>query len=271
MDDYKQLRHWIEALPKTGRSTFSLAEAREMFPSKPPAQVKNALNRLTAVGRIVSVWRGYYAIVLPEYGVKGIVPPIEYIDHLMGHLNKDYYVATLSAAAIHGASHQKPFAFTFICDRILHTKKKNGVWLEPLLRKRIPHEYVERKNVRSGTVNISSPILTAVDLMLYPLRSGGYGNIATVISELSESIDLSRLGSGFFEFAPVSAIQRLGYLLDEASGASALADELLEKALLASVRFRKTPLATYRSGANGGMQYNEKWKIIVNEEIEVDI
>jgi len=271
MNEYKQIRYWVDALPKQGRNTFSLNEVESKFPARPPSQIKNALNRLVVANRITSVWRGFYAVVLPEYGLKGIIPPTEYIDHLMNHLKKDYYIAALSAAALHGASHQKPLVFTFVCNKILHTKEKNGIRLEPLLKKRIPHRYVEKKNVNSGTINVSAPILTAIDLILYPLKSGGFGNIATVLAELSESMELSSLENDFFDFAPVSAVQRLGYLLDVVLGESSLADDLLEKANAASVKFRKTNLATYRSINAKNYCYNSKWKIVVNEEVEPDI
>jgi len=89
--------------------------------------------------------------------------------------------------------------------------------LEPLLKKHIPYRYVEKKNVSSGTINISTPILTAMDLVLYPLKSGGFGNIATILTELSESIEMSGLGDGFFDYVPSSAVQRLGYIFDIAS------------------------------------------------------
>jgi predicted transcriptional regulator of viral defense system len=271
MDSYKQIRYWVDDLPKMGQNTFSLSEAMARFPQKPPSLVKNALSRLVSAGKIVSVWRGFYAIVLPEYGLRGIVPPIEYIDHLMSHLGKNYYVAALSAAALHGASHQKQQAFTFICDRILHPKEKNGVLLKPLLKKRIPHKYVERKNVNSGAINVSGPLLTAIDLVLYPLSAGGFGNIATVLAELTESMDMDALGSDFFDYAPASAVQRLGYLLDEVLSEKRIADCLLAKAKDASVKFRKIPLAAHLGVDEAADRYGAKWKIIVNESVEADI
>ena len=271
MNEYSQIRYWVDDLPRLGRSTFSLSEVRERFPQKPLPQIKNALYRLVTSGKITSVWQGFYAVVLPEYGQKGVVPPIEYIDHLMTYLGKDYYVATLSAAALHGSSHHKPQTFTFVCNQILHRKVKNNIRLEPLLKKCIPHRYVEKKNVRSGTINISTPILTAIDLVLYPLKSGGFGNITTIIAELLESMDMNSLDNDFFSFAPVSAVQRLGYLLDVVLSETILAEVLLERAKSASVKFRKVPLALYQGIDEANCIFSSKWKVIANEEIEVDV
>ena len=93
MNEYTQIRYWVDDLPRLGRSTFSLSEVRERFPQKPPSQIKNALNRLSASGKITSVWKGFYAVALPEYGLNGVIPPIEYIDHLMNYLGKHYIEA----------------------------------------------------------------------------------------------------------------------------------------------------------------------------------
>jgi len=271
MNEYKQIRYWVEDLPKMGKTSFALSEVKALFPQKPSEQIKNALNRLVSSGKIASVWRGFYVIVSPDYGLKGSVPPTEYIDHLMGFLEKDYYVSTLSAAALHGAAHQRPHVFTFVCDQILHPKEKSGIHLIPLIKKRIPHKYIERKNVKSGGINVSTPELTAVDLLLYPLKSGGLGNIITILADLSESIDMTCLDKDFFDNVPASIIQRLGYLLDVGLGNAVLANELLDKSKFSDVKFRKTPLASYRNTNEANSPYNNKWKVIVNDEIEADI
>ena len=271
MIEYTQIRYWVNDLPKLGRNTFSLSEVREVFPHKPPSQIKNALSRLVSSGKIVSVWQGFYVILLPEYGIKGLVPPLEYIDHLMCYLGKDYYVSTLSAAALHGASHHKPLTLTFVCNQILHHKQKYEISLEPLLKKRIPYDYIEKKNVHSGTINVSTAALTAIDLVLYPLKSGGFGNVATILAELSESISPHNLGSDFVNLIPISTVQRLGYLFDVVLENSILADTLYETADSMALNFRKVALAPYqRTGTTDGF-YDKRWKVVVNEVIEVDI
>jgi predicted transcriptional regulator of viral defense system len=127
VNDYNQVRYWVEELPKMGKTTLSLKEAEDQFPEKPSSSVRRALARLSGTGKIHSVWRGFYAIALPEYGLDGIAPPIDYVDQLMRYLGKKYYVALLTAASYNGASHQAPQSFYVICDSILHTKNKNGV------------------------------------------------------------------------------------------------------------------------------------------------
>jgi hypothetical protein len=48
-------------------------------------------------------------VVVPvEYELKGVVPPVVYIDWLMAYLQKNYYIGLLNAATFYGAAHQQP-------------------------------------------------------------------------------------------------------------------------------------------------------------------
>jgi predicted transcriptional regulator of viral defense system len=270
MYNFAQIRYWVDDLPKMGITAFSLDDVIRQFPEKPPDQVKNALARLVSAEKIRSVWKGFYAIVLPDYGRNGIVPPTVYIDHLMKYLGKNYYVALLSAAALDGAAHQKPQTLTFISDSLLHPKEKGGVRLEPVYKNRLPLRYVTQKNVKSGTINVSLPELTAVDLLLYPQKSGGLNNIATVLDELSEHLDFDRCEDEFFGAVPTAAIQRLGYLFDEVLGKPKLASRLLAYCHDAGQNFRKVPLALPASSYSAGA-LNDTWRLIVNCEVEADL
>jgi hypothetical protein len=79
------VREWISTLPKQGRFPFSHRELAAAFPEKSPSVIKGTLARMSASNAIQSVWRGYYAIVLPDYGLRGIIPPTEYIGQLMAY------------------------------------------------------------------------------------------------------------------------------------------------------------------------------------------
>jgi len=163
VNEYNQVRYWVEELPKRGRTTFTLKEAEDQFSEKPSSSVRRALARLSDMGKVHSVWRGFYAISLPEYGLDGIAPPIDYIDQLMCYLGKKYYVALLTAASLSGASHQASHSFYVICDSNLHSKDKNGVKLEPIYKKKMPDRYISKINSRAATVRISTPELTAIE------------------------------------------------------------------------------------------------------------
>ena len=94
-------------------------------------------------------------------------------------------------------------------------------------RRQIPLDYVERKEVPTGWLNVSSPELTAVDLIAYQDHVGGLTRAATVLEELSLKLDFSHLDATFLQVAPAPAFQRLGYLLDCVLEEESLADDLL--------------------------------------------
>jgi hypothetical protein len=71
---------------------------------------------------------------------------------------------------------------------------------------------IEDRKTQSGYMKLSSPELTALDLVRYPQSGAGLDNIATVLSELAERLQPEKLviPCGAFEKA---VVQRLGHLL----------------------------------------------------------
>jgi predicted transcriptional regulator of viral defense system len=271
VNEYNQVRYWVEELPKRGRTTFTLKEAEDQFSEKPSSSVRRALARLSDTGKVHSVWRGFYAISLPEYGLEGIAPPIDYIDQLMRYLGKKYYVALLTAASFSGASHQAPQSFYVICNSNLHVKDKNGVKLEPVYKKKMPDKYISEINSRTASVRISTPELTAIDLVVYMKRAGGINHVATVLSELADSVDFRRVDTNFFNGVSSASVQRLGYLLDETLGEKDAADHLYEKAKQVGIKFKFIPLVIRKESNMPITNKNSKWRIDVNYEVESDI
>jgi predicted transcriptional regulator of viral defense system len=106
---------------------------------------------------------------------------------------------------------------------------------------------------------------------LYQREIGGLSRAGTVLDELVEAMDFDKITTDFLRLFPAPAIQRMGYLLDEALGHSDKAKILLEKVKQAEIQFRKTWLKPeIQSGELSEYEQNEIWKIIINEEIEID-
>ncbi len=61
--------------------------------------------------------RGFYVIVPPQFLSMGAPPPSWYIDALMAHEQRPYYVGLLKAAELHGATHQAVMEFQVITDK----------------------------------------------------------------------------------------------------------------------------------------------------------
>jgi len=271
MIEYNNIRDWIEDLPKRGKITFSKEEVAMQFPHLTNRNIQNTLNRLVVKKKIQSVWRGFWVVVPVEYGLKGVVDPIEYIAQLMDSLGQKYYVGLLSAAAIHGAAHQQSMELMLITSsNNLRGKTKNDIKISFASKKEIPQQYLQQITVKSGYIPVSTPELTAIDLLLYIKNVGGINRVATVLSELAEIIDFEKISLDFFENTNVADIQRLGYLL-ETLGFIEIANSLLQKANKANLKFRKYPLCVKKQPMSlTSFPVNEKWKIIINEEIETD-
>ncbi|MDR2474156.1 MAG: type IV toxin-antitoxin system AbiEi family antitoxin [Tannerella sp.] len=271
MSEYSNIGQWVEDLPKLGKSVFTKQEVVNQFPDFAKDNIRNALNRLSKKKKIQSVWRDFYAVVLPEYGLKGIVPPMAYINQLMNFLSKDYYVALLNAAALQGASHQASMEFFVITNsRVLRNKQKDDIKINFVTKKHIPTQYIAQITVNSGYVNISHPELTAFDLLIYEKNIGGINRVATVLSELAETLNFDNISEDFLKLLDITVIQRMGYLLDLLRFHE-LADKLLQKSKNAGIKFRKYPLSVLSEKQNyTDFKTNDKWKIIINEEIDID-
>jgi predicted transcriptional regulator of viral defense system len=271
MEKYSNLGKWVEDLPKRGKRVFSKQEVEDQFSTMSYYNLRNSLNRLSKKKKIESVWRDFYTVILPEYGLTGIAPPIEYIDQLMTFLSTKYYVALLSAAALQGAAHQAPMEFFVITDsKVLRDKQKNDIKINFVTKKSIPTELINQIMVNSGYVNVSSPELTAIDLITYEKNIGGIQRVATILSELVDTINMEKFSESFLKTINVSVIQRLGYIL-ELLEYNDLSENLLEKVKKAQIKFRKYPLSILSEKKNySEFPYHEKWKIFINENIEID-
>ena len=265
------IRDWVENLPKRGKITFSKEEIELQFSHLTTRNIQNSLNRLVVKKKIESVWRGFWVVIPVEYGLKGIVDPIEYIAQLMNYLGQKYYIGLLSAAAIHGAAHQQSMELMLVtATNHLRKKIKNDVKISFAAKKKIPQQYLQQITVKSGYIPVSTPELTAVDLLLYVKNVGGMNRAATVLNELAEVIDFDKIGLDFFQYTNMADIQRLGYLLD-LLGFVEVANSLLKKVTEANLKFRKYPLCIKNRPMNvTDFPINKKWEIIVNEEIDID-
>ena len=253
---------WIERQVPSGRYTFSKEDVREAFPSMTSHAIDNAVARAVTKKRVFSPCRGFYVLVPEEYRLWKA-------DKMMQYLGRSYYVSLLSAAERHGAAHQAPMGFQVMVEPpVLRDKERDGYAIRYAERRQIPSDYVERKEVPAGWLNVSSPELTAVDLIAYQDHIGGLTRAATVLEELALKLDFSRLDASFLQVAPAPVFQRLGYLLDRVLEEESLADDLLGLMKSGGLKMKAVPL---RLGVSTeGARTDKKWKVLVNQEIEID-
>lgn len=262
---YNYLRRYIDSIRSVGRYSFTLEELQNEFNISYGA-LKQNLYRLKSKNEIAQVRQGFYVTIPPEYSKQGMLPPYLFIDDLMKSLNKPYYVALLSAAALHGAAHQQPMEFFVIvrtpAPRSINNKKLKISFFS---KNNWEQDDIVQKATDAGYINISSPELTALDLLNYPQKNG-LNRATTVLQELAPIMKISALVKTALRYQSTPVIQRLGYILDKILGEEKLA-ESLQKALN---RRSSIPVLLSTQNENKGVT-DETWKVIKNVEIESDL
>lgn len=268
--NYKRLEYWVEECQSKGKLSFSLAELKQSFENDSETSLKRVLDRLSEKEKVVSIFKGYYVIVPPQYSSKGILPTAMFIDGLMKFLERKYYVALLNAAALHGASHQQPQEYFIVTSYpVLRATVKKGLKINYISTRQLPPETLtEKKKTETGYINISNPLLTAIDLISYEKKIGGLNRASTVINELLEAVKRNDVSEELINYASVSSLQRLGFVLDEILNKKEIADRIFSLCKKAGINFYLIPLKA--SGKKNKEVLSEKWKLMINTEIEID-
>lgn len=260
------IREWIHSREIRGKSTFSIADVKDAFAERPARSINTELSRQVSRGRVQSVYRGFYVIVPVQYQLKGVIPPAYYVDGLMEYVGKPYYLGLLSAAAMHGDSHQRTMKTQVmtVVPRI-KVSGKNSL-LDWNYRQEIPEAFVVKKNAEIGTLRYSGPELTAIDLVQFASHVGGYQRAATVLAEFADSVDVGKI-SGLVPFTTVATIQRLGYLLEYVLSRREQADALYQILKLQGA-WNSILLSNNRVRRDGAPA--NRWHVNGNIDIEVD-
>jgi len=257
-------RSYVEGLLARGRHTFTREEAKAALESSTIATY-HSLRRLQKHGWLAMPRRGFYLIVDPEHRQLGALPPTAWIDDLMRFHGVPYYVGLLTAAAMHGAAHQQPQEFQVVADAVLRPLTVGRVRIRIFFRRRMELAVTERLKTSSGYIPVSTPEMTAYDLVRYRKGAGSIDHVATVLSELAERLDTKRLLVIAKKGEEMPVIQRLGYLLGR-TGHAELTGELGKLIRLAKPKFvRLEPRST-----EAVSDRDERWRVLVNTTIEVE-
>jgi AbiEi antitoxin C-terminal domain len=172
-----------------------------------------------------------------------------------------------------GATHHAVMEFQVVTDKQLRKIRAGCSWVTFYFRKDLEsvREGIVDRKTDTGSMKISGPELTALDLLRYMHVAGGIDAVATVMTDLAESIESQKLVamSAHFERA---CSQRVGYLLDRlghAERANPLHDRLFEKGAMPWVTLepesRRDKKAQYTP-----VERNERWRVIVQRYPEID-
>jgi predicted transcriptional regulator of viral defense system len=254
----------VAELAYRGRHHFTTGEAAEALGGSIVA-TRAALRRLKQKGELAAPYRGFLVIVPPEYRRLGCLPADQFVPQLMEHLGLRYYAALLSAAQYHGAAHQQPQVFQVMVRKNRPSIACGEVRVAFVARRNVDEIPVVQHNTPRGMIRVSGPEATAFDLLGYCPHAGGLDHVATVLTELGETLSAERLVA-LAPLSPVAWAQRLGHLLDRAGHADravGLADYVRETA-------RDTiPLDPRRDESEG--THDRRWKLAVNVRVAPDL
>jgi predicted transcriptional regulator of viral defense system len=186
------------------------------------------------------------------------------VPDLMRRLDVPYYAGLLTAAQYHGAAHQRPQEFQVFVEKPRRPLVCGLVRVTFIVRKEVRKVPTQSVNTLRGSLLVSTPEATAIDLMGYHDRAGGLNQAATVLAELAERLDPKKL-PGAAKTAPLPWAQRLGYVLEQV-GASDKTEPLK-----AFVQQRARALVPLLPRNKRGDTRSPEWKLIINAEVETDL
>lgn len=256
--------NFVSSLMSKGRYTFTVTQAAEGLGQSLVA-TRAALRRLGKKGEIAMPYRGFWVIVPPEYRSIGCLPPEQFIPQLMEHLGESYYAGLLSAAEYHGAAHHRPQVFQVVVTKNRPDIDCGNVRVRFIARKNTADIPTVPFKTPRGYLQLSTPEATAFDLVGYPERAVGLDNVANILAELAEKLDGKKLAE-VAKLSPIAWAQRLGYLLEfiEAETISAELAGYVD-------RLRPVPTPLVKSKPFKGAQMDERWRVMINGEVETEI
>ncbi len=253
-----------DALLAAGVHAFTTADAAAAAEIKQDS-ARPALARLIKNGLVFSPARGLYIPIPPEFRSWRAVPALWFVDPLMVHLDRTYYVGYLSAAEVHGAAHQRPQALQVVVDRDLRGRSFGRVRLRFITNRDAGSLPTVRQNTPTGTVAVATPELTALDLANRPDNGGALHNVATVLIDLAREehlndAELAKLAGR----VPIAASRRAGWIVEHHT------DVRLDALAQMSGAAAAEPSKLDQHGPRRG-KVDRRWRLRINAEIEPDL
>ncbi len=256
-----ELQDWMTA---HGISTITTDECAHLL-GVPINEVSQRMMRSRSKGQFVSAARGLWIAVPAEYRNMGAPEPIRYIHNLMGFYECEYCVGWLSAASIHGASHQASQVFQVATTKTLRKRIIGRSELQFYSRSYVPYITKKRISLSSGSAFVSTPGATMLMVAADPKYCAGIDNAATIICELADNHqDYMKDVLKNAPLFPKAAVHRLGWILEHLGEDSDL-DELADYCSDLS----EPTLLSPGGGRTGSI--DKKWNVIENRRIETDI
>ena len=256
----------VHTLLADGKHFFTKAfAAQELGISE--AALGLQIMRLKSKGMIYSLRSGFYMIIPAEYSHMGTLPPLWVIDPLMQHLGYNYYVSMLSSSSIYGATQQQPQVFQVICDGQVPEIKLSRGAIQFHYSKDLSKAKIEKLKTPTSYASVASKEQTVLDLIKFYKACGYFSNIAAILKDLCPELNLDILKQVLESDGRSSHLQRLGYIFEilEFENLAKIVEKILQNTR-SRVFYRKL-----RPDLDGIEQARSKrWKLIINDQIEID-
>jgi len=214
--NFRRLSSILDAFERKGKLNFRSEELRPALPHMSDEALRKALYRQQRTGRLVRVAHGagHWLIVPLQYATAGSPPLETWLDtYLSKTLQLPYYVGLLSAAETYGAS---PYAVMLTQVMIPRPRRSISVGRHKIVfhvcadAERLPTRWHESSE---GRYKVSSPELTALDLIQRTSPLGGISRIREVLRTLWSHCASTGLVKALEALQNVPTAQRLGTLL----------------------------------------------------------
>jgi len=196
---------------------------------------KHAVNLLSSMARkgaLYRIGRGRYVVIPPDvlYGRKGyVIDPHLIIDEVMRADGEGdaYYVAYQSAATLHGAAHQLPFALMVAVPQQRRSIELGQAQIAFVQLKQSKLFGFHTMTYRETRLNVSDREKTILDCLERFDLCGGVDEVARTISILVEEIAADKLLDYLARMDNQALTQRLGLILERLSTVQAIDEHLL--------------------------------------------
>ena len=267
------LDFYLDSLLSRGRGYFSRDEALVALGLKPPA-LAAAITRSIKKRRLANPRHGFYLILRPEDRISGAPDPVKWIDPMMKHQGTGYRISLLRAAAFHGSSHQATMVFQVVAPKQLREFEIGRHRLQFLYQAADSFAQVDTPDMvnkmksDAGFANVAGIELTLLDCARYFHKAAGINGVAQIARDIGAKAVPRKLAKAAAAYEN-SAVRRLGYLLDQAGHhrqASALEAFVRQAKTMMPLDPAVKPIVAALDKVH---EKNSKWKLIINETVEM--
>lgn len=268
------LEQFVDDRQVHGRSHFSREEVRAALDLK-PAALTDAITRLVKKRRLANPRHGFYLILRPEDQIAGAPDPVRWIEPLMKHQGLDYRISLLRAAAFHGSSHQAAMVFQVVTPKQLRDfeigrHRLQFVYQTPTAFAQVNQpDQLDQIKSDAGFAKVAGVELTLLDCARYFHKAAGINGVAQIAKDIGAKAEpraLAKVAAAYEN----SSVRRLGYLLEQA-GHTRQANALEPFAKKAKTAVPLDP--SVKPLIESLAELHEKdarWKLVINEPVEID-